>query len=194
MVRKQGKLGFDLDGVLYPWHELVVEDMISKGSVPNDTTVREFFDYPNGFMHQCSPTMQKSIVEYPRYYIRPFLRDGAKQILSYLQEYWEIFYLTSRPHEVASATKAWIRRMGLPNKENVYVLNGGKREMVGLLGLDVFIDDRTKHVDELHDICPVILVTRPWNEDYDEENHVRIEHLHELIPLLNGGFNANSDR
>jgi len=193
VVRKRGKLGFDMDGVLYPWHEMVVEDMIVKGHVPKGTTVGGFFNYPEGIMHRFSIDMQQSLVKNAIYYIRPFLRDNAKQILDHLQIEWEIFYLTSRPHEVESATKAWIRRMGLPNKENVYVLNGGKRDMAKLLGLDIFVEDRITHVDELHDICPVILVTRPWNKDYNIQNHVRIDHLHELIPLLEGGLDANRD-
>lgn len=190
-MARRGKLGFDVDGVLYPWHEMVVEDMIATGDVPVGTTVGRFF---LEIMPNLSTEIQKIIVENHRYYIRPFLIDGAKKVLNHLAKDWEIFYITSRPFEVESATKAWFRTMGLPNKDSVYVVNGGKRPMVELLDLDIFVDDRTSHVEELHDICPVILVTQPWNKNYNEENHVRVDHLHELIPLLEGGLDANHNR
>jgi len=188
-VGRRGKLGFDVDGVIYPWHEIVVKDMILTGDVPVDTTVRRFF---LDIMPNLSTEIQQIIVNNSRYYIRPFLREGAKKVLNHLKSDWEIYYITSRPYEVESATRAWFRTMGLPNKENVYVVNGGKRPMVELLDLDVFVDDRTSHVEELHDICPVILVTHPWNEDYNEDNHVRVDQLHELIPLLEGGLDATN--
>lgn len=191
-MARRGKLGFDLDGVLYPWHEIVLEDLILTGAMPKGATVGSLFNYPNGVFHTFSPQLKDGILKNSRHYIRPFLREGAKEVLDTVMKDWEIFYITSRPHEVESPTKAWIRAMGLPYRDNVYVVNGGKRDMAELLDLDIFVDDRASHVDELHDICTVILLTRPWNKDYNKNKHVRIDQLHELIPLLEGGLDETN--
>lgn len=193
-MARRGKLGFDLDGVLYPWHEIVLEELILAGGMPVGATVGSLFNYPSGIFHTFSPEVQDSILKNTRHYIRPFLREGAYEVLDTLRWDWDIFYITSRPHEAESPTKAWIRAMGLPYRDHVYVVNGGKRDMAELLGLDVFIDDRASHVDELHDICAVVLLTRPWNKNYNKNEHVRIDQLHELIPLLEGGLDANHNR
>lgn len=190
MGRTLGKLGFDIDGVLYPWHEIVLEDLILLGAMPKGSTVGSMFTFPGAF-HKFSQNMQQGILGSSKYYVCPVFREGARDVLHTLSENWEIFYVTSRPFEIESPTKAWVRGMGFPYRDNVYVVNGGKRAIVELLDLDIFIDDRTSHVDELHDICPVILVTRPWNEEYNEDNHVRVNELHELVPLLEGGLDAN---
>ena len=85
----RGKLGFDLDGVLYPWHEVVLEDLIQTGVMPKGSTVGGLFNFPNGAFHTFRPNLKNGILKNSRHYIRPFLRDNAKQILNHLQIEWE---------------------------------------------------------------------------------------------------------
>ncbi|NOQ18316.1 MAG: hypothetical protein GQ507_03655 [Dehalococcoidales bacterium] len=178
------RIGFDIDGVLFPWHELLLENLIQSGELDVGTTLGQFFNLPDGIIHTWSNKKQKELTRNPRHYIRPFLREGALDILEALASHIEIFYITSRPSNVESPTKAWVRGMGLPYRGNVYVTNGGKRALVEILQLDIFVEDRIKYVEELHDICAVILVTRPWNKDYHEDNHVRVDELYELPAII----------
>ena len=177
------RIGFDIDGVLFPWHELLLQHLIFTGELEVGTTLGQFFNLPDGIIHSWSSKKQKELTRNPKHYIRPFLRDGAKEILDALASHLEIFYITSRPSNVESATKAWVRGMGLPFRDNVYVTNGGKKALVEILDIDIFIEDRVKYLEELCNVCSVVLVTRPWNKDYDKDNHVRIDELHEL-PII----------
>jgi uncharacterized HAD superfamily protein len=96
---------------------------------------------------------------------------------------WEIFYITSRKPELADVTKAWVRGMRLPDKENTFVVDGGKRAKVELLELEYFIEDRPKHVEELYDITELILLTRDWNKDLTG-NFTRINNLSEIREII----------
>jgi len=184
MAKVRRKLGFDIDGTLYPWHEIVLEDMIEKGYIPAGTSLDGFFNATYGILNRWHPDIQRSIVTSERYYAKSYIRPGAISTLKYLKRSWEIFYITSRPASTTDITKAWVRSYNLPDRENVYVVDGGKRDIIQLLDIYIFVEDKISSVRELHDICAIILLTRPWNEGYNIDNHVRIDHLKELIPLL----------
>ena len=182
-MRIKRKLGFDIDGVLYPWHEVVLEDLIHTGYVPRGTPVEHLF--PN-IMRGWSQGFQHALIKRPIHYSKLRLRPEALIVLEEIRsrDAWEIFYITSRPQNLSDTTRAWARSQRLPDMENIYVTNGSKRAIIQLLGIEVFVDDMIHNVEELHDICAVILLTRPWNKDYHKDNHVRIDSLHELLPLL----------
>lgn len=178
------RIGFDIDGVLFPWHEILLQHLVFTGEIEVGTTLEQLFNLPDGIIHTWSSKKQKELTRNPKHYIRPFLREGALEILNALAQHLEIFYITSRPSNIESPTKAWVRGMELPYRDNVYVTNGGKKALVNILGLDMFVEDRIKYVEELHTSCAVILVTRPWNKNYNEDNHVRVDELYELPAII----------
>jgi len=187
-----GRLAFDLDGVLYPWHEIMLEQFIVEGRLPVESTVGDLFGHGNYF-DKLPKKVRSEYLRDPSYYFEPVLREGAWEVISALKDTWEIFYITARYSSVEAVTRAWTWNMGLPRSpENLYVVNGGnKRAVAQALGITVFVEDNLKYVEQLWDICSVVLLTRPWNEDFEGYTNTRIEHvridtLHQLVPLLNG--------
>lgn len=187
------KIGFDIDGVLYDWHNIVVNELIGEDKLEKGTTIADFFNVPDGIIHRWHKVDQDRLTHNPMYYIRPFLMEGAKETLLELSMIHrlervslEIFYVTSRPIEIADATKAWVRGMGLPFRDNVYVVDGGKKATVELLGLDYFVEDRPKHIEELKDITTVFVYDRPWNKDVKVFRLNRIFKLTQLIKYFEG--------
>lgn len=185
--RPRGRLGFDLDGVLYDWHEGVLDYFKDMGQVSPMTTVADLFAFPeeDGIIHHWSKWIKDYITHLPEFFEAPI--DPRKlDIVRELGREYEIAYITARVPELEYFTKRWIVRNGLPQPENTYVTNGSKRNIVDGLELDYMIEDRPKYAVELADITTVILLTRPWNEKLPDDGYVRIDTLEELIPLLLG--------
>jgi hypothetical protein len=194
VARKLGKLGMDLDGTLYPWHEVAVEDLISRGILDVGITSGEFFDPENGIIVGWDDQKrQELLLNKVPFYSQPVEIAGARKVMDVLKESWEIFYITARPLLATAATKAWLKRMKFPYRNNLFLVDGGKKDITDLLGIDVFVEDRVDYILELSKICSMILLTRPWNENYKGNDHVRVDTLHELIPLLDGGIDDISN-
>ena len=190
-----GRLAFDIDGVLYPWHELILEQFIREERVPLETTVGDIFGYGKYF-DRLPKSIRNQYLRDPTYYYEPIIREGAGDVIDALKDTWDILYITARYSNLEAVTRAWAWNMRLPKPhQNLYVVDGDKRAVARALGVTVFVEDHLKYVEQLWDICSVVLLSRPWNESYEGYEHTRIEHvrintLHELVPLLNGNANV----
>lgn len=167
MVRRVTKvrIGFDVDGVLYGWHERVYEYMKSAYGF-RGTMGKLFVDlnnpkiYGEGFI--------KQIVEKKEFY------SGApyKLAVSFLEELardYELHYITARPLPTTTLTKAWFKEWKFPYQENVVVVTGDKSAEVLERRLTYYVEDRDKYALELKDLTKIILVRKPWNEHIQDQ-------------------------
>lgn len=178
------RLGFDIDGVLYPWHEIILEQFIVEGRVPPDSMVGDIFGQGKYF-DSLPKRIQSQYLYDGIYHSEHVIREGVLDVINVLKKDHDIFYVTARPMNLTAVTRAWAWSIGLPNAhEHLYLADGGKKAVVRALGITTFVEDNVKYVGQLVDVCSVVLLTRPWNEDYNEKGHVRIDVLHELVPLL----------
>lgn len=152
-------IAFDLDGVLYPWHEIVFAFFKEQGIVPPETS----FDFVWGerlFERQVAYAASL-----------PFLysRAGAsKELVSFLRDLAgrnEIYYITSRPPEARFSTALYLERYGFPFFHNL-IFTKTKDKVALFLGVDFFVEDSGPTAEKLGRFCDVILIKGAHNKPY----------------------------
>jgi uncharacterized HAD superfamily protein len=162
------RLGFDVDGVLYPWHEIIYNYMKYEHKMKKsysefwkEVTTSKITDWNNG--------MEKFWLENNLFLVQRDIRPDILDTLNYLTEVFDIYYVTSRIKTNWSATKYWFKRNKLPQIDNLYMVEGEKLPTILSNEIDFFVEDRIKHVLELKNHTEVILVRQPWNEEIWDE-------------------------
>jgi len=167
MVRrvKKVQIGFDVDGVLYPWHERVY-DYMTRNYGFRGTLGQLFVDLNNP--RRYDPGFIKQIVEKKEFY----RGEPYKLVVSFLEELakdYELHYITARPLQTSVATKAWFKEHKFPYLENVVVVEDSKSKEILERRIAYYIEDRVKHALELKDLTNIILVRKPWNEKIQDQ-------------------------
>jgi uncharacterized HAD superfamily protein len=171
-------IGFDIDGVLYPWQKAT--EVYLKAFKGIAETYSEVWKNPDAFM---SKAFQKNLCS---------MEDICTRILpekDIIDMLWEltnkghtIYYITSRPEEVRTATEMYFQKHGFPQNENL-IFTRDKAFYVKLLEIDTFIEDRWEYAEELKNITKVILVRQSWNENFWNE-FLTVGHVCEIPKVL----------
>jgi uncharacterized HAD superfamily protein len=177
--------GFDIDGVLYPWHVLAYRWY--NAAYGTNMTFDYFWKYPDGFVsaNEGSRSIEK-MVKNPVLYTRklPHLILNSLQFIA--DKYASnIYYITSRPEHVRDATRNWLIENHVPYAHNVVFVNGSKRDAVASYGCTYFAEDRPKHLDELEDITNLFIVNTPYNS-FKEWQGFRINHIMQIPDIIDG--------
>lgn len=182
-------IGWDLDGVLYFWHELVLEYCKRENIVDKNMDLKTFFNPVNTtsfFDSGLTKVQRRNILDNPTFYEKEPISPKILKVLNKLAKLAEFVYITCRPNSFSGhVTRSWIKRNKLPYSDNVYLLPGKKTEIVKQASCDIYVDDRVDFANELKDVTLVFLLTRPWNEDWKEPpSIVRIHSLDELVKYV----------
>jgi hypothetical protein len=155
------KIGFDVDGVLYDWHE-VIYDYAVRFENYRDTYEKYWYDFGHG---NRSKIYVDYIVKNPTFVTKVAIDPKIKQMLWDLSKEHEIFYVTARPKEIVRATHRWFKDSDVPYMENVFIAtNDDKVPFIIEHGIELFIDDRDKYITALEPYTRVIVVRKPWNK------------------------------
>lgn len=153
------KMGFDLDGVLYPWHYSIVRFFREfKGY---EGTERAFWKY----FTSLDKEEQDYYVLLPHLYTNTSPNLDAMQYLPKIAEVGEIYYITARDESLKSATLKFFDMYDLPFKENL-IFSHDKANYVRWLGLDYFFDDLSKYLEAMKGITKAYLFVAPHNYEY----------------------------
>lgn len=169
-------IGLDLDGVLYPWHEIIYDEVKFRKGIEED--YREFWrkakeeDYHRPLLEQ--------LVEVPMFYNRRNIRSNILNVVNKLAETYQIYYITTRPESARQATQSWFERCGLPYSNNL-IITQNKKPYIAMLECDYFVDDKHKTIDDIKDITNAILFKSDYMYDEDVEGYNYIETLDELL-------------
>jgi uncharacterized HAD superfamily protein len=159
------KISFDLDGVLYPWHQIVWDSFFRK-------------DYPdyiqfwkNGWLH-ISTEKWNELLPDPSLYQHPARADVVRMVHDIGMTKF-VYYISSRPASLAKTTTRWLVINGFPCPGDVYLAED-KAEVCKKLKIDLHVEDR---LDVMHDLADngirVLGIKQPWNEDgIDDFPHV----------------------
>jgi hypothetical protein len=186
--RKDMILGFDIDGVIYPWHEEAWKWFNRK--LPNDEHISfiDFWKYPEGFVAKNEGTeIIKQMVADTFTYVRrrpdPVMVDTIQYIADNIVD--EIYYITSRPHTTSFDTRIWLKHGEFPFHENLIMAdkNGGKVNTVKEVGCDYYVEDRPKYLEQLPAVTKVFQMIRPYNL-YKIFDAIRIGNFIELVAHL----------
>ena len=108
------RIGFDIDGVIYPWHEAVLERAKREGLVEVSATAGDLFGYPEeaGLLFHWSKFTRDKYVSDVETYMHPLPRV-SKDVLSVLSDNFELFYVTARSGELEYPTFRWAEENNL---------------------------------------------------------------------------------
>jgi Uncharacterized conserved protein len=167
------RVGIDLDGVVYPWHE----------------TIHRYFVENKGYEKDIKEFWLKDKHLITDYYVTiPFLYNNTtprKDVLEYLPkiaELGEIYYITSRHPDLWQVTKKFFQFYDLPFKENV-IFDGDKATQVRLLKIDYFLDDMPKNIDSLSGITNAYLFHCVHNLE-QREGYKTVANMKEFYNIL----------
>jgi uncharacterized HAD superfamily protein len=157
------KIGFDLDGVLYPWHKYFFEEVQHKYDAYKDYTYLEFWEDIDNILEFDSSVWD--LVDIPDLYNKENLIFEIKLRLEAIRKHSQLFYITWRPKPVYDMTKKWMDDCFIPDKENLYFANGKetKYDIVKKLSLDYYLEDKLEYYNNLKDITTCLLIKQPWN-------------------------------
>ena len=177
-------LGFDLDGVLYPWHEKVHREMLHRG----ETT--ESFDkfWQEGWLRM----KEENRVLYMNYVNDPLMYSSSAPyytvedlLNSWKNQGHKIWYITQRPLHLKFVTESWVKRWKFPYPENLIRVEESKKLPVIENEIDLFVEDAIRHAEELKNYTKVILIKRPYNKEIQKE-FITISNVTELPQYING--------
>lgn len=172
------KIGFDLDGVLYPWHEIVYEYYKLNNKTKSDYDTFWTVSVPNFNKLELDFLLNTEIL-----YGSACIRKPVLSLLCTLSKLYEIFYVTARTENLRLVTESWLRRNHLPSKKNLYMGNIAKKDVVEKLGIDYFVEDRLHIAEELSERCKkVFLIDKPWNKGTDK--FIRLYNIEDLYEYL----------
>ena len=160
-------LGIDLDGVLYPWHDVVYERESLERNLK--LTKEDFWKE----IHTLYPGMaEDNLVRIRHYYGVRNIYDKNLELLNELSKTNTLFYITARHEELRLTTVNWMKRNNLPQRDNL-IFSPIKVIPVVLNDIDIFVEDNLNHAKALSKYCRVIIV------ESDHSKH--IEHEFEII-------------
>ena len=170
------KIGFDIDGVLYPWHYSMYKHHHEFHGF--DGTEYDFWKY-----------WRTKSEDWREYYISiPFLYadiSPSRDVTTFLPLFaglGDIYYITSRNLDLRQTTEKYFSKYNFPFKENlVFAVN--KIDYIKLLKIDHFIDDLPKYVDELSKTTNAVMFRRPHNRDV-ADNYTSVGSLREFYNLV----------
>ena len=185
---------FDLDGVLYPWHEEVWKWYNNRST--NNISFIEFWKYPNGWIHKNEGTaIVKALVNETLPYVSAKAKESDVSIVDDIVKDFnaEIYYITSRPERFHYDTAKWLKDSKFPFTDNLIMAdgNGGKVKVVKDVGCDIFVEDRPKYLTALAEVTNVVKVVTPYNT-YEAFHAHPIGNLVELYNYIDHFYGENN--
>lgn len=167
------KIGLDLDGVVYPWHEEMYRYFQENRGYSKD--IREFWLKDKHLVTAYH-------VSIPFLYLSTTPREDVLHYISKLAELGELFYITARHPDLRRVTEKFFQNYQLPFKENL-IFDEDKANHVRLNRIDYFLDDMPKHVDKLLGLTDVYLyeVTHNLNQRQGYKTVGSFRQFYEII-------------
>lgn len=156
------RIGFDIDGVLYPWHKYFYNYVSERNPKYKELGYENFWMNIKTLEEENNKWLWH-VVNMPKLYNMEAVEKEILVLLTILSNNSEFYYVTSRPESVHKVTRSWVEKNKLPQKENLYIVTNGKRDVISKLDLDYYLEDRLENYESLKDITRVLLIDQPWN-------------------------------
>jgi uncharacterized HAD superfamily protein len=152
------RIGFDLDGTLYGWHQLIYDYLVKENMV--DVNYTYFWGHYKYFEYLIKPLLKE------KYFYQagePYYKS-VETLNKYAQDN-SLAYITQRPLNVASVTENWLKLWEFPQAYNFRILED-KVSYITTHNFDYYVEDRSEYIEAMYDYTQVIGVRQPWNEEY----------------------------
>jgi uncharacterized HAD superfamily protein len=180
------KIGFDLDGVLYPWHIYFYEAVKRRDRRLQEMSYEDFWKNIKTLEEEYKGLFDR-YVNIPKLYNMQKADKHIVKLLDELSPRNTLYYITCRPANSRMFTKAWMQRSKIPQRDNLIFLEGNKAPTIASLGIRFYLEDRLEHYNDIKDITRVLLIKQPWNnygEGIEPSFDTTLDALVELINIL----------
>ena len=173
------RIGLDIDGPIYDWHNPVYD--YYKAYKDYDKSYTEFWlDY----FPKLSVEEHDFILSVETLYASMKVTDEVYSAISSLAELGTVYYITARDTSLRNITDTWLKRNNIPFRDNL-IMTKDKASYVKLLKIDYFVDDFAKQILDLSNMTKAYLFARPWNREYQDKLPT-IRTLSELPEIIRG--------
>lgn len=188
---KKQTMGIDIDGTLTEFDSFIpyFNKLLGKQVKPEDIVqydLHEIFDmdyddFSALFDEHSAPAYEQSPP-----------RSCAQQELKWIDERFNIVYITARLKEYEELTSRWIKEHGFPESPIVCTGSHDKIDAIKQYNVNYMVEDRLENAlhiwEELR--VPVFLVDTPYNQAELPAGVFRVKNWHEVTDYLKekGGF------
>lgn len=172
-------IGFDLDGVCYPWQE-IIHAYCYAHNLTTETNPQIFW---TSWLANNEEVIQ-GLTSINTFYVNGNPYVGLLPMLHRLKERYNIYYITSRPKSSEEETFKYLFSWGFPDFENLLYT---KDKPKAIQGLDIiaYVEDRVELAVAMHPYTKVFLVDKPYNRAFiTPEGMIRIPNTTEVEKYL----------
>lgn len=183
---KQKTYGIDLDGVCFDFMGAFLTHL--NGALDMHMKKEEITSY---YWHETTDvTKEQFMVQFDLFgdeghgYRSLELLSGALEGLKRLhKEGHKIYYITNRPLYALQDTIDCLEEHGFPQRENLHFAKGSKSPLIKKFGVDVFIDDSPRTIEQITVETRASIYCRsyPFNEHLDDTFFTRVDGWDEFL-------------
>lgn len=172
-------IGFDIDGVLYPWHK-VIYDYFKLENYKG--TEYELWKY----LRSASKIYQDNIVKIRHLYAKVSPKNSILSTLNLLANNYKIFYITARPEEIYNTTVKYLNDYNFPYSHNLFFTED-KLSIILDYEIRFFLDDSPTNIKTLLGYTNAYLMRQEHNKDHWGE-FPQINYIQEVLGLFEKGL------
>jgi len=159
-------IGFDLDGVLYPWQEVIHQYCLDH-NLTTDKDPKKFWTVWAGDHED----ILANLVLISEFYHRSAPYAGVINMLNRLKEKYTIYYITGRPEILKGDTFKYLTEWDFPDATNIYFAKN-KARAIQHLEIHSYVEDRIELAMSMSLFTKTFLVTRPYNEAFQVPSNI----------------------
>jgi len=123
--------------------------------------------------------------EFTKPYERLTCVNGAREGLETLSEFGEVFMVTYRRENLREQTLKWLSENQMKYDKIFFSDNKSKLNICNKLNPDLIIDDSANQARILSNYFYFLLYDKPWNQDANHENVIRVKNWDEILERVN---------
>ena len=182
---KKQTMGIDIDGTLTEFDSFIpyFNELLGKEVKPEEIVqydLHEIFEMDYDHFSQLFDEHSAPIYE------QSLPRDCAQKQLQWIEEHFNIVYITARLKEYGELTEKWIKEHGFPQSPVVCTGTHDKIAAIKEYNANYMVEDRLENAlhiwEELQ--VPVFLIDTPYNQAELPSGVYRVKNWHEVTSLL----------
>lgn len=199
MVEEKMKIGIDIDEVVVEFFSVYLKlfnERFGKNLVLDDIFKFEIW--------KCIDVSKDDILKLAedfnnseKFFEVPLV-EGVQESLNKLNKIFDINFITSRPENIVEKTNFFLNDHFAEIDFNVYFSGGiwnnkkSKTQICKELGIKILIEDRRKYaLGCAQEGIKVLLFDKPWNQNCEHKNMIRVYNWEEILEKIEEMKNAN---
>jgi uncharacterized HAD superfamily protein len=172
-------IAFDIDGVLYNWQNHAFTWCENFKNLDID-----FSSFWKEWIPQQKPEFLDFLVGILDLYTKTAPVTGAVELLDEYSKKYNIYYITARDKDwLEGITIRYFKKYKFPQIDNL-IFTKDKTVPVKLHNIKYFVEDSFYWANMCKKLTNMILIKRPYNEDFHDENIKVINYLEEVKNII----------